>query len=80
MGFPKNSMWIPKFNEYLMRYRWVSFVPFPFQVPFHLHYNLVSSTMALVPNGSSNSVQMSVQMSVRCTSKEIGLEDASHFK
>ena len=21
MGFPKNSMWIPKFNEYLMRYR-----------------------------------------------------------
>ena len=26
------------------------------------------------------SVQMSVQMSVCCTSKEIGLEDASHFK
>ena len=26
------------------------------------------------------SVQMSIQMSVRCTSKEIGLEDASHFK
>jgi len=24
--------------------------------------------------------QMLVQMSVRCTSKEIGLEDASHFK
>ena len=21
VGFPKNSMWIPKFNEYLMRYR-----------------------------------------------------------
>ena len=21
MAFPKNSMWIPKFNEYLMRYR-----------------------------------------------------------
>ena len=26
------------------------------------------------------SVQMSVEMSVRCTSKEIGLEDASRFK
>ena len=26
------------------------------------------------------SVQMSVQMSVRCISKEIELEDASHFK
>ena len=25
------------------------------------------------------SVQISVQMSVRCTSTEIGLEDASHF-
>ena len=25
------------------------------------------------------SVQMSVQMSVRCTLKEIGLEDATHF-
>ena len=26
------------------------------------------------------SVQMSVHMSVHCTSKEIGLEDASHLK
>ena len=32
----------------------VSSVPFPFKVPFHLHFNIVSSIIALVPNGSSN--------------------------
>ena len=45
---------------------------FPFKFPF-----IYISIIGLVPNGSSNDV---VQMSVHCTSKEIGLEDASHFK
>ena len=39
----------------LIKFFWgVSSVPFPFQVPFHSHFNLVSSIIALVPNGSSN--------------------------
>ena len=41
----------PKLCRRRTRRQWgVSSVPFPFWFPFHLHFNLVSSTTALAPN------------------------------
>ena len=37
-------------NTNKVKPRGVSSVPFPFLFPFHLHFNLVSSIIALVPN------------------------------
>ena len=55
---------------------------FPFNFPFI--YFSITSIIALVHNTvelewQSNEWMLSVQMSVRCTSKEIGPEDTSHF-